>query len=656
MFRSWMPQTAASLNERARTLSTLIRKYPEVGWKLCVAQLGSERQAGFVSNRPRWRNDASGAGQPVSMAEVKKFNCESLTLALMRTDHDESTLSDLIEILPRMSESEQARAWDSVDSWANERHTDAERISLRDTIRGFMFSPYGDGRRFSEAMKERARGTCEKLRPSNPVWRYLRLFTQHWIELYSDNTANDTDGENFDYDKNAEQLHDHRRAAMREIWTRLRFEGIENLLAEGGNPILVGEYIALCISETGAATRFVRECLFESKMLEDVADDCIRGFLGQLQTGPQRQLLCAVANEMPADQIVRVFCLAPFRRETWRLVEEKAKSIQDSYWRAVKAHWCHQTGDELNELAKRLLEVERPLQAFDVAKVYWEKIESPLLLWLLRSLATAKRDRKYGSDLDAYYIGKALKVLDGRPGIGSADLADLEFVFVGALERSDYGIPNLEREILKTPERFAWMVGMSSRRRDDGEDPEDLRVHDPEQAKGVALMSYHVFDALKRLPGTRSDESVDFTILWDWVTEVREICTGIGRSAIGDDRIGQLLSKDMLRGRTHTRGPQHLGNEVSVPCEAVCEVMERIASKKMAAAFIVGVINGRGVNTRTPGGHQERQLAEKYRKIERKLVFDYPFMGRVLESIAKDFEGVAAWWDSEEDARKRMEI
>ena len=655
IFQSRMPQTTASVDDRARTLSMLMRRYPEVGWKLCASQLGSGRQVGFYSYRPRWRNDASGAGQPVSRAEVIEFNREALNLALERTDHDESTLGDLIEILPRMSGSEQATVWASVDRWAEEPNTDVARIHLRDTIRRFMLSPYGGGRRLAEAMKERARAACEKLVPSNLIRRNLRLFAHHWIEVYADDTANGTDDEHFDYDKNAEHLHDLRKSAMREIWMELRFDGIEQLLAEGGNPSLVGQYIASCILETGASIRFVRECLFESNMLADVADDCIQGFLGQLQPDSRRKLLSAVASEMPLDQIVHVFGLAPFRRETWRIVEQEAESIDERYWREVKAHWDHQGGDELNELVQRLLEVGRPLPAFDVAKMDWNKIETRMLLWLLRLMATATPDPRNDSGLDGHYISEALKVLDRRLGVHSADLADLEFVFIRALEQSEHGIPNLEREILQTPARFAWTVGVSSKRRDDGEDPEDLREDDPEQAERVALTAYLVFDALKQVPGTGPDGSVDFPILWDWVTKVRESCTRIGRSTIGDDRIGQLLAKDMLRGFNDSQGLEHARNQVAVPCEAVCEVMQRIASDKMAAAFIVAAINDRQFRVRVASGHQERQLAEEYRKIGRRLVFDYPFMGRVFESIAMEYEGQAAWWDSEERARKRLE-
>src|ERR1019366_10794034 len=65
IYSAWMPQTAASIEERNIALETLCQRFPEIGWRLCVAQFGQGSAIGHYSSRPHWRNDASGAGQPV---------------------------------------------------------------------------------------------------------------------------------------------------------------------------------------------------------------------------------------------------------------------------------------------------------------------------------------------------------------------------------------------------------------------------------------------------------------------------------------------------------------------------------------------------------------------------------------------------------------
>ena len=70
---SWMPQTAAALTERIKVLETLAGRFPDVGWKLCMAELVPGRRIATDNRRPRWREDASGAGTPVPEAEIYQF-------------------------------------------------------------------------------------------------------------------------------------------------------------------------------------------------------------------------------------------------------------------------------------------------------------------------------------------------------------------------------------------------------------------------------------------------------------------------------------------------------------------------------------------------------------------------------------------------------
>ncbi|MGH6892873.1 MAG: hypothetical protein ACREEP_11495, partial [Dongiaceae bacterium] len=82
IFRSWMPQTAASVEQRMKTLETLAKRFPDVGWRICVAQFKPGSRFGHSSYRPRWRSDASGAGQVVTRREVYDFTRKALDLAI----------------------------------------------------------------------------------------------------------------------------------------------------------------------------------------------------------------------------------------------------------------------------------------------------------------------------------------------------------------------------------------------------------------------------------------------------------------------------------------------------------------------------------------------------------------------------------------------
>ena len=55
-------------------------------------------------------------------------------------------------------------------------------------------------------------------------------------------------------------------------------------------------------------------------------------------------------------------------------------------------------------------------------------------------------------------ISKAFDSLDGRADITREEMAQLEFQFVNVLDDSEHGIPNLESQIIKSPDLFFQIV------------------------------------------------------------------------------------------------------------------------------------------------------------------------------------------------------
>ncbi len=130
IFRSWMPQTAASVEQRCKALETLIKRFPDIGWEICIEQIKLGTQVGDYSYKPRWRSDASGAGQVVTHKEMFEFTLKALDHLLAWPTHDEKTLGDLIESLQAMAEEDQAKVWDKIDEWSR-KAGEASKASCR---------------------------------------------------------------------------------------------------------------------------------------------------------------------------------------------------------------------------------------------------------------------------------------------------------------------------------------------------------------------------------------------------------------------------------------------------------------------------------------------------------------------------------------------
>ena len=247
--------------------------------------------------------------------------------------------------------------------------------------------------------------------------------------------------------------------------------------------------------------------------------------------------------------------------------------------------------------------------------------------------------------IEPYYLSEALKSLDGRPGITLEELAQLELAFIAALRNSEHGFLNLEKCIAKSPSLFVQMLALVFGRSDGGQDPPAWRVDDPARRAALGNSAYELLQGVKRIPGTNEEGQVEADALMRWVTEARGLCKEHGRIEIGDEQIGQWLSRAASADDTHG------------PCPPVCDVLEASASKDMARGFEIGVYNGRGVTTRGPyeGGGQERDLAAKYRGWAQARRFGYPFVSRILDAIAEGYERDAAQENAEVRVRQRLE-
>lgn len=638
IYRSWMPQTAATLEDRQKALEALARHFPDIAWQISITQFEPHSQIGHYSYRPRWRSDASGAGQPVTIAEIHGFARKSLDLAIGWPQHNGDTLGDLVERLGGMTEEDQSAVWGLIDAWSANETDENAKARLRERIRRHAFTRRGRRASIPRAAGDRARLAYAKLEPCDPVIRHAWLFADQWVQESADEFMD----EDYDFSQRAERIHGLRTEAMKAIWALHGFEGVTALLSGSDAPQTIGRYAASCVSRVRDSADFLRRCLAINGDLERKIDACMQGFLPALDAKVFANVLSSAAKGADLVRKVRLFRCAPFCQETWRLLDQNTEEIRARYWREVDPHWNRHSPSELIELVDRLLEADRPRAAFQAGRMDWKEIETSRLKRLLGAVATSNAEPAGRYQLSAHDISAALRSLDRRAGVTSEEMAQLEFLFIEALRHNKHGIPNLERQIAEMPVMFVQAVALVYKRRDDGEDPPGWRVDDPERRTAIASAAYGLLDQIKRIPGTGRDGQIDVEALSAWLTEARRLCAHHGRAEMGDQCIGQLLS----------RAP---AEQTGLwPCLPVCEAMERAASPEIAKGFTVGVYNTRGAHWRGEGGAQERELAAKYRRWAQQLAFDYPYIGGVLEGIAASYDREADWQDSEAVVRKRL--
>jgi addiction module HigA family antidote len=639
IYRWWMPQTAAALEERKKALETLARRSPHAAWRICLDQVDPSSTIGHYNHRPRWRSDASGAGPPDTGREAQGFVRAALDLALARPDHDATTLSDLVGVVHVLPPEDQEKVWDLIDAWAQKEQDDTKKAVVREHIRRFAFTRRSKHRRINSRTKDRARQTHASLTPGDVVVRHQWLFAEHWLQ----ESVEEIEDDRLDYQKREEKVGNARVNALREIWTDKGFDGIRELTAISGASGTIGWHLADGVIDEADFSGLLTRCVaVDDPALVGKIDELLGGFLRKLSREIRLAAARALAGSLSPDQTCRLLKALLFERDTWLLVDAQEPGVRECYWRDVYPGSLYSESPDLNEAVDRLLEAGRPRAAFHTVHMAFANVETSRLKRLLEHVGTRDLEAAGSYRLDPHYISEAVSALNGRSGVTRDEMARLEFLFIRALDHTEHGIPNLERQLVESPRLFVQVLALAFKRSDDEQDPPEWRIQNDEQRQALALAAYTLLDRIRRIPGTDDNDTINAADLKTWVTETRALCLELGRAAIGDQKIGQVLSAAPVDA------------DGVWPCEPVRDVLEDVASREIAIGMGVAVYNATGMHRIMEDAADERGLAAKYHTWARKLAFGHPYVATLVEEIAARYDREAEREISDAAVRRRL--
>lgn len=630
--RSWMPQTAADIEQRCAVLERIAKRHPAIGWRICMSELQSLDRMGMYSYRPHWRKDAKGFGQPLkTWDEIMPFKLKALDLAIGWAGHSAETLGDLVECLHSLTDDQQQAIWSEALKWIASRPSDDDKALLKERIRRFAFTRRAKKRQIAANILEASRKAVGLLEPTDLVSRHAWLFKNHWVE----ESQEEFEDEKFDHNKHEERVASARHAALAEIWSRLGYEGVKRLCQSGQAAAVIGWILADKIVLADGVGDVVLSLLSEQESANWV-DACLSAFIGGIDIAAREMLLRKFSQRLLDEgasgeaRLIRLFKAAPFNKSTWSELVYLPKEIQDRYWREVYPSWQRQTPSELRELVENFLDMKRPRAAFHAVHFVTEQLDSDLLVRLLKEVSTSDSEPVDHYHLRDYEIEKAFKVLDARGDVAKSDLTNLEFAYLVPLERSERGIPQLAREVGENPLLFVQALALAFKRRDSGMDPPEWGTNSEDRSLR-ATHAYRLLHAVKALPGASGDGIVDEAKLRKWIVDVRQLCMTHGREETGDSMIGELLSNSPA------------GGDGIWPHEVVRLVLEDVGTANIAQGLSIGRQNARGAHWVDPEGKEERTLASQYRGWAKKLAFDAPFTAKILEDLAKNYDREADW-------------
>jgi hypothetical protein len=339
----------------------------------------------------------------------------------------------------------------------------------------------------------------------------------------------------------------------------------------------------------------------------------------------------------------RILRALPETKATWERAAAAGEAVDDLYWCRRDVWWIDPNDGDATYAVERLLKAGRARQAIHLIGHRHHKT-LPVEL-VVRVLAQAVQEP--WTDLDRndatmfrHYIVEIFKYLDQSGEVSDVQLAGLEWSYLPLFEFSDRP-PRMLQKALATEPRFFIEVLTKVYQPSKESGIEEPAPNDLEREQAIARQAYDLLRAWCRVPGTTDDGILEPAALEGWVKETRILAAQVGREAIADHQIGQVLAHSP---------PDPEGIWPAVP---VRDLIEITRSQELERGLWVGVHNKRGVTSRAAndGGAQERDLARYYRRCAGETALEWPRTSAVLEQIAESYEHEGTRHDQDTERR-----
>ena len=418
IFDKWMPQTAASLDERIAVFEQLFVRYPKVAWQIAIQQFTVTTWIGHYTYRPKWRRDSYNHGLSPNIKEGKKFMGYIFNKVINRKYYSVDMLCDLVSKLRAMNENEQAKVWKVVENWLSDEQCDEDLAVLREKIRVSVLSK--NVRKSAQKLgfaefTAKASEVYKKLQPKNIILKNLWLFKNPWVR----ESANESIDEDPDYRKREKYIKELRINALFEIVQNEGLPGIVKLTQMGNASYVIGSLLVKAwVIDVPAVKKIVIE--------EKVDDELVRGMLDNLDIKHFNRIANEISTHVTNSQFLRFLLLSPYDKNTWDIVEKALSDIKTNYWLSVKPSYRYFDLNDFEFGAKKLLEVNRPVVAFNSVELEIEEVSPQLTYQLLKAIPESSSKTR----IDDYALERALKVVDGAPCFTVEQKAHLEMLYI----------------------------------------------------------------------------------------------------------------------------------------------------------------------------------------------------------------------------------
>jgi hypothetical protein len=623
VFRLWLPQTTASLEERESAIELLQEKYTQVATDLVFSLLPERNGVGEYTNGPKfrdWKPKEQLSGLPSDYPQsVERI----ITVAISMAVNSPERWAALIHALPDLP----VKSWTEIEVSLEGLAASSPAERVRVEVWSALTSMARQNREYSTAGWAMPEHFVERIdRMAHPFEPVAAIDRDAWLFDYNPWIGVSVVD---DFESYSQKLSSLQEASVAAIAVEQGIDELRDLAGRVKNPWAVG--YAFAAIATDAQIDWIAQLLGSETPVDlQFATAAIRR-----RSGADLSRLAPLASqdEMSPLAQARVLSIAENLQATWEVLPTFAPEVEQTYWAEFQIGGRGADLPNADEIAAQLARHGRPATGLSLLSLYssdeTKEVDAERIVELFDQVIS-ERDPQT-KILSPYDIQRLLEVVKSSGSIDEDVIVTLEWQLLPAFQYDE--VPEaLQRRLASVPGFFAEIISLAYLPRN-GEP-------DREVVEGQATNAWRLLHNWKIIPGSTSvGGDVAQDELRQWIKDARSLLTQSDRVEVGDLTIGQVLSHSKIDG------------DDMWPTLAVRNVIETEWSEQLTRGFQTQTFNNRGLVSRslTAGGAQEIKLAERYEGWAQRATTRWPKTAAALRAIAEGYRVDAARNDDDSE-------
>lgn len=626
IFKPWHYQTFASYDERMKILKLVTEQEPESGWDLLINMLpDSYNQIASPTHKMRWRMFDMEPDPTPTYPEIWDTHSRVVDILISIFDGDEEKFSRLITKIPYLHPADTNKILD----WANSILPQLKQkeyttwTSIRSILSHHRSFPHAEWA-LPNSILVRLENLYNDLQPADSTRKYLWLFNEKYPKLPDGHDLRNQETKK-EIERRQNQIDEARKTALIRLIETHGVEKTIELRKKCLEPFIFGNVMGMVIIGPQKVLE-VCVCLNDEKKWIGF----IHGFIWRKSQSRGFERIKKLFEKLRKAEfgekaLANVLIPLAVNRELWDFLILLSDEIQTEYWKNVNPNFYFLDDDLKNEGIRMLLKHKKYSSAIKNTSLYGDGILTTLLTDVL--LKAAKAGVFDGSDYGVYEIKKIFGELRKRNDVERSTLIELEWIYLqifGGIGPENPEI--LEEELASSPQFFVEILSYIYHPENPQQWEEEREKESEDDLLNRARQARHLLELWKKIPGMKTDLTVDYEELKKWVEEARVLADRVSRIKVADSQIGSLLAR-------YPKGQDKW------PQDAIFRIIEEYDSGSMRNGYSTEMYNKKGATWRGAyqGGDIERENARYYEKLANDTKQKFPGVSSVFEQMKKRY-------------------